>query len=331
VAWRPLRLVVSAGLGVLAIWLAFRGVPLDQVAGALGRAHPGWVAAGVGAVVAATWLRAWRWRWLFPRGDRPPFGVLWAVLLVGQMGNILLPARAGDVARVVLVAKTEGRASAETLTTIALEKVFDVVVFLLLVELAGFSIIWPAGLGQARDRAGVGSVALLVTAAAALVVVRRVTVRGVGIGWVPEHMRRRVLERVVVPVARGVAHLSRPRDVLAALGLSVLTWGAAWFATYACLVALEVEPPALAAVLLLIVLQVGTAVVTTPGGLGIFEYLCVVALAAFGVAGSQAATCGVLLHVVAYLPPIVLGVAVLARWQGREMLHGWWVAEGPTR
>ncbi len=307
------RFAVGAGLGALGLWLAFRNVPLATVGRALAGAAAAWVALGILAILAATVLRAWRWTLLFPpTTGRPPFVRLWTILLVGQTTNILVPARAGDVLRVVLVAETDARASAETLATIALEKWLDTIVFLGLAGLVSASMILPRDLAHARDSLVWVAVALVATGllmVAALDPLARLAGRA---AWLPSRWRDALVHRVLVPAGRGASQLRRPALVGASLVLSGLTWGASWFANYCCLAALRMEPSALAALLVLVVLQLGTAVVTSPGGLGVFEYLCVVALAAFGVPRSDAVAYGVLLHGVAYGPPVVLGAVLVA-------------------
>lgn len=314
------RLAVGAGLGALGLWLAFRNVPLRDVARAIGGAETSWVALGVLAILGATLFRAWRWKLLFPpTTPRPPFARLWTILIVGQTTNILVPARAGDLLRVVLVAETDERAKAETLATIALEKLLDTVVFLGLTGVVSALVVLPRDLAVARHGLIWGSLVLFAAALAGFAALGPLA-RLVGrLAWLPASWREAVVDRVLVPAGRGASVLRRPPLLVASLAFSVVTWGASWFANYCCLVALGLEPAALAALLVLVVLQLGTAVVTSPGGLGVFEYLCVVALAAFDVPRSDAAAYGVLLHGVAYLPPVATGVGIAA-WR---TARGW--------
>ena len=68
-----------------------------------------------------------------------------------------------------------------------------------------------------------------------------------------------------------------------------------------------------AALIVLVALQVGTAVPSSPGRIGVFEYICVLSLAPFGVEREMALAYGLVLHAVAYGPPLVVGAALLAR------------------
>jgi hypothetical protein len=69
--------------------------------------------------------------------------------------------------------------------------------------------------------------------------------------------------------------------------------------------------PFVAALFLLAVLEVGVAVPSAPGKLGVFHYLCVLALGVFGVQRQEAIAYAVLLHVVVFVPPSLLGALFL--------------------
>ena len=65
--------------------------------------------------------------------------------------------------------------------------------------------------------------------------------------------------------------------------------------------------PAITAFVLLVVLQFGTAVVSVPGNIGVFHYLTVVTLAAWGVPRPDAIATSIVLHAVSLGPKVLLG------------------------
>ena len=76
---------------------------------------------------------------------------------------------------------------------------------------------------------------------------------------------------------------------------------------------LGIDVPLVAPLLLLVVLQIGVRVPSSPGSIGVFHYLSVLTLSVFGVEKDLAFSYGVLLHLVTYLPPSLLGIAYLGR------------------
>ena len=112
------------GLGCLGILL--RQVDLKQSWNALGRLNGPFMVVPLVMFVVNLPLRAWRWQLIFPSSWRPSFSACLTVLGIGNMANFLLPGRAGDLARCVLLGRsnalTEG---SRTLATLAVEKALD--------------------------------------------------------------------------------------------------------------------------------------------------------------------------------------------------------------
>ena len=80
-----------------------------------------------------------------------------------------------------------------------------------------------------------------------------------------------------------------------------------------CRLAFDLPASPLIALTLLVVLQGGVAVPSTPGKIGVFQLLCMVVLAVFGIAEPVGLAYGLVLHVV-----VVGGVTVwaaLALWR----------------
>ncbi len=305
------RILLGSLVGAACLWLAFRHVSLVQIREVLASARPVFLGLAVAAIVGATAFRAWRWQFLFPveGGGALSFSRLWPILVVGQMVNILVPARAGDVARLYLVQRVSRRAPGQTLGTIAVEKALDGVVFVVLLGVASLWVDLPGAVDEAALVLGavlgvaVAAMALAVMAGEpALAAIERMRV-------VPERLRRSLVKSWLRPLVEGFAGRRRLGAAAAALGLSFLVWGTAALANYFCLEAVGLNQPAVVALVVLVVLQVGTSVPVSPGGLGVFEYLCVLALALFAVPRAAALGFGVLLHAVAYLTPVALGAA----------------------
>ena len=93
------RFWLGVGLSLVsALWLALT-TDWAQAGAALAQANYGLVLAAIGLAWLTILMRTARWRLLFPRHNLPPFGRLTAVMLIGQTINVIVPARAGDLAR----------------------------------------------------------------------------------------------------------------------------------------------------------------------------------------------------------------------------------------
>ena len=127
---REWRLIAGLSLSAVCLVLAVRQISIDDLGTAIAMARWEWVALAVVVVVASSSLKAVRWRVLFfPR--RVPIGRTWSVFMIGQMLNILLPARAGEVGRIYLIGDEGAVSHAAALSTVVVEKVVDLVMLTL--------------------------------------------------------------------------------------------------------------------------------------------------------------------------------------------------------
>ena len=260
--------------------------------------------------LASVLLRTVRWRLMFRQHHVPSFARLTAALLIGQAVNVMAPARLGDLARAALV-DTGGTVYA--LGTLAVEKALDLLMLAMPVVLLLSQAALPAW-WRGSGHVLVVTSALALAAVAVLVVGRR---------WAA-----RVLERAAArwrhPSVRRVLSLAgqlllsldilgRPAQLVPALAWSALIWLLYGTVNYLLLRAVGERPSVLAALFLLVVLQLGIAVPSSPGRIGVFHYLCVQALAVFGVHGPKAFSYAIILHLISIGVPMAMGSAVAWR------------------
>lgn len=312
--WRSTWFRLAAGtlVSLVFLYLAFSDVPLVNIAEALARANYAWVVFAVLAMVLQSWLRSVRWILLFyPLHKGLGIGRMFGIVLVGQMLNIVAPWRLGDLARVYLAGEIGNRSKAQTLATLGTEKIFDTLMMLALFLGIPLFMTLPETLERPREWIMVLS-ALLFGVAIALIFFGD---RLLGLlGQVPLPWFRRLLETHGA-LALGTLEVFKHWDLhLVLQGLSVVIYLLGVVVNYLVLRALNLQLPPITSFLLLAVLLVGGFVPSSPGKVGVFQYLCIATLGLFSVDKSIGLTYGILLYLVAYGAPIVLGIAVL--WWG---------------
>jgi uncharacterized membrane protein YbhN (UPF0104 family) len=233
------------------------------------------------------------------------------------MLNIVVPARLGEVARIYFMGQTESQSRARTLGTIAVEKWLDILMLLLLVLLAPIFVSLPPWFRDSR-------VTLAVFAAAFLGVAltlsygkdRLLTLVESVSHFLPEGWRARI-HRATGLALGSLDVLRSPWVGIRLQGWSLLIWMLSILVNYIIFLALGLPLPFAAALFLLVVLEIGVAVPSVPGKLGIFHYLCTLALGVFGLEKGAALGYAVLLYFVVFVPPSLLGAFFL--W--RESIH----------
>jgi uncharacterized membrane protein YbhN (UPF0104 family) len=134
----------------------------------------------IGALLAAialyglnTLVRSERWhRLLLDDGAHPARADSYALTTIGYAVNNVLPARAGDAARVVLMAPRAAASRRTVLGTIVAERLLDVGVILVLFLVVGYAILGNVGAGSVEWIA-LATAAVVAGVAVAIVLVRR--------------------------------------------------------------------------------------------------------------------------------------------------------------
>src|SRR5581483_3384428 len=117
-------------ISVVFIWLALRGLRLNQFWDVVRRANYWWLLPGIAVYFVAVWARAWRWHYLLGPIKKIPTNSMFPITAIGYMGNNVYPARAGEVLRAVVLKRKEGVSVSASLATIIIERIFDGVVML---------------------------------------------------------------------------------------------------------------------------------------------------------------------------------------------------------
>lgn len=279
-------------------------------------ADVGWIVIGVMLYAAATAARAERWRRiLLQSGVRVTRADAHSLTTVGYMGNNVLPARAGEVLRVILLSRESGDGKRKVAGTIVAERLLDAIVLALILVIVVYGILTSSALPTQRPLllAAVGS-ALLLLGAAAFQLVRR----------------HPILARVrdfIRPLAEAPRSLLRPEGARL-LGVTAGIWAieAAVYLTVGHAVGLELS--AMESLYLVALTNFFAALPAAPGSIGTFDAAVLFGTHALG-AGAIAISYVVLLRFVLYGPITLVGlVIVIARYGGWSRLaESWRVAK----
>jgi glycosyltransferase 2 family protein len=149
VSGRRIRGLVVVGIlsSCVAIAVLIAAVDPSRTLAVIRQARPEPLALGMGIWAIQTVVRAARWRLLLGKGDdgsNLPFGLILRALLIGYLGNAVLPARLGEAARAGLIARVARRTFGSVLGTVLLERLIDLVALASLVLVASMFAHVPA-------------------------------------------------------------------------------------------------------------------------------------------------------------------------------------------
>ncbi|MDO8688442.1 MAG: lysylphosphatidylglycerol synthase transmembrane domain-containing protein [Dehalococcoidia bacterium] len=312
-----LKLRFWAGIlfSVIGTVLTIRATNLAEAWAALGQInyYPILVAlAALGVTLAA---KALRWRLLFdlPNGY-PPLAKVFSVLVIGQMFNLVLPLRMGEVARAYYIGEMAGINKSLAISTVIVEKLVDMLAVLLLVVLLLPSVPFPPWLQGPVFSLAVVAVILflsLILIAWHRTLLSSLLARFLGI--LPSALKPQFIQSQIEKALDGLRALRQAR-MLPVLLLTAASWLFSAVTNHFVFLALGVSLPFTASFFVLVILQVGVAVPTGPGRIGVFQYLTILALAVFAVTTDKALAIGIVLYLLVHIPPIVLGLFFLWRY-----------------
>jgi uncharacterized protein (TIRG00374 family) len=306
---------------VVLIYWTLRGISPGEVAHRLAQADMLLFAAATFCATAIFALRAGRWQAILePVAPKIPFGPLWRATAVGMMVNNVVPARAGEIARAYALTKEAPVPFATSLASLAVDRLFDAIVLLLLAALALLDPALSASqtlAGQSLGSFAIGTatfVAFLVLCLYALVFFPTQLLR------LFELFARRVSpaieergSRVLRTFMGGLSVLRSPGRFAAVLGWTLAHWMLNALGFWLAFKAVGISAPFSAALFLQAFIALGTAVPALPGFFGVFEYMSVQGLGVYGIGQEQAATWAIGYHLFSFIPITLIGAYYFAR------------------
>lgn len=260
-------------------------------------------------------LRALRWRILLNAGAPAPLppSAVFRANMAGYLGNAVLPARAGELIRSLIVSGQSSLSLPYVLTTAFGERLLDAIVLVVCGALALLRVssapAWMENAARLMALAAGSGALLLLALPHAEALVHRV------VDWLPapgalKPKLKSLVEQVLLAV-RAFHHLGR---FLSFAALTAIVWSADALTAIVAARGLGIDMPPAAAVLLLAAMGLGSALPSTPGYVGIYQFVTVTALVPFGIPRDAALAYSLVTQALAYVVLAVLGTAGLYRF-----------------
>ena len=312
---RRLGLGVAGILGVGLTVLAAQKIGVDKVVESIVRSNFTWVLVALALMGISLFFRAASWYWI-ARAALPNRPIrrrdVTSATMIGVLMSATLPARLGEPARALTLARRTGRMR-ETfpvlLGTLVSQTMLNLVALAMLgVIIVSTTPLFHSGTQKLFAFSFVPLIVLLVVLVAPLLMRRNGNGRLSRLGA--------AVHRALVQVRAGLAVFRDPRRGAAAAAAQLGAWAIQLAACWALLYALGLDDKAGigAAAAVLFAVNVTAVVPATPSNIGVFQLAVISVLhTGFGVSTADALAYGVILQGVEIATAVALGLPALVR------------------
>ena len=304
---------IGLALSLLFLGLALRNVEWAGVWSSWRAARVDWLVLGTALLVGSWVVAAFRWRLLLSGVAGLRTRDTFAFIMIGYLANTVLPLRLGDLARASLIGRKREFGISRALGSIAIERLMDVLmlVALTLALMRVLEIPAPIQAGL-TGMVAVGLVGLVGLMAVSLNRKHLPRLTAFLAKIVPHRLADRITT-LLGNFSSGADVLHRPAGFLAVVALSAGVWLAAGAGTLAWVTAFHLEVPWYAGFFVLVMVNLGSAIPSSPGYIGVYHYLAMLALSLWTPDRNAALAYAIGTHALNMLANVGLGSFFLAR------------------
>jgi glycosyltransferase 2 family protein len=297
---RPLYWLFSLPLAATLLYFALRGVDWRRVWHVASSANL-MLIAGACAVASLSYLvRALRWRLLLGAGEKIGLATVFWSNSTGYMVNNFLPARTGEVLRSAMISARSGLSKTYVLTTALTERLVDALALMTISSVVLLTIDrkpdWLAAASKPFAVIGLGGAVTLVLLPRFQGLIDKLLARL----HLPEKWRGR-LTHLTGQVLLGIRSLHHGVRLAGFCSFTALIWflDAASAVILARALGLHLGFPV--ALLMLTGIGLSSALPSTPGNVGVYQFVTVSVLAPFGFTHSDALAYSLIGQAIGYI------------------------------
>jgi glycosyltransferase 2 family protein len=292
------RIWVGIAVSIISSWLTVRDIPFSEFWDYLGQANYLWLIPGILCVLLATAARGQRWAVLLDK-KVSAVDTFWA-FSIGNLFNNILPLRAGDAVRIIVLTDKSGIPAAKITTTVVVERLMDVATILLL-----FAVILPF-MDVPDFAVQAGLTFTLAVLLGIFVLVMMVRYREWSYRLLETVLSRlsflpkdRIL-KLWLEAVDGLQPMANLKTTAEAMFYSLVGWMMSVASYYFVLIAFGSQSPVIESIFLVVVISLAISLPSSPGFIGVFHLAGQQALVQpFGDAYTESTAFGVIL--VAYI------------------------------
>ena len=299
-------------LSVLILVFILRKVDIHQVGHIIAGINKSFLLFLPVIYLATFLLRGFRWKMMLMNSTQLPIRDFIGSVVVGYAGNNLLPVRGGEILRMEYFSRKSKVNRITTLSSILTERVLDglVLVFILVSVLVISS--------ELTQFNWVKRIALFTSSIFVLAVIFLVLIKYFGIklgDGLPDNGRIWIwIRHGIHKISKALYFIQFDRTSLYVLGLSMGIWLLEGTVFVIGLLAFDLSVnPLIVGYFCLTMVNFGILIPSSPGYIGVYQAVTILALSLFSINKEIALSYGILVHLIQFLPVTLWGLIILSR------------------
>ncbi|RMF93537.1 MAG: UPF0104 family protein [Candidatus Schekmanbacteria bacterium] len=303
--------------------ISYSGIDFTAVGQALSKANYFYILPYLIIYTLVYYFRALRWKYFMYPIKNINMRTLFTTTIIGFMGNCILPARAGEVVRPVVIGIKEGVSKSASFATIVVERVFDLCTLLLFSFIMLMNFSFSDGkdgtLNKQFQEIGIAVGAIAVLLILFLVALKFKSDLVISLlrkifFFIPDKIMEKLLS-VIDSFIIGLGVLQNVRHLIYSSLLSLAVWLAMAASFYSMFPAFNLNLPFSSSFLIMILIALGVAAPSSPGFIGIYQVACEMALKIVNVEPAVAKSYAIAMWTLNMIPTIIAGLIFL--WTGK--------------
>lgn len=332
-----MRKFIPIVISFILLFLAFHNTDLTKVVNALFKISPNMILVSFAFTLLSLFFKMKRWKTLLSSLKKEVSNRnVFSSMVIGLLGNQILPARAGEFISAYLLGRKEDVSKVSVFGTVIMERLLDIVMILLISGIAIYLIEIENQLVQQAEL--VGLVILLILGLGIFLFLKNKTfVQNILLVLAPVKFYGK-LTQLLDSLSHGLSTIKSLKHFSIVFFWTSLMWFSVICAFLPLLYAFDygVKLPVYTVFVLLLFVTFGMAIPSAPGGIGIYEYASYLAMQTclpFEVANSpenlaQIGAFSILSHFALILPEIFLGLIYFLKedttWDSFYRISSFW-------
>ena len=266
-----------------------------------------WVAIGMGFDVLSYGVQALRWKWLLSPFGKVKLTHTIRAVYAGLFANLVFPLRPGELLRSYIVSDAEDIRLGRVLGSVGVERLVDLVIATASLAVVSLLVDLPQRFRRVADTLGIITLVLL---GVVVVIIYYLEVK---LSQNPEYYTGRRMPGKLMRALLGLHAMGTAPTFYAAVFASLLMPACQVLGLWAMMKAYNLQLPFLAAIVVLLIINLGVSLPNAPANFGSYQLFCVLGLSVFNLETPTAKGFSFFAFLALTIPFIFLGFVGLVR------------------